>query len=128
MLKRLQAWWNSRSRKPLEELLSVEFDDAQVRVRVLRDLEAEWNQTFQWRHITRVCFKDGGMLSSDLVYVSLNDRQAPAVVPTEAAGRQTRVASTQVIRGIRTTRGLAEALHRDAGPFRARYDSPRASS
>lgn len=86
VLKRLRAWWNSRSTKPLGDLLVVEFDDAQVRVRVLRDLEAEWNQTFQWSHITRVCFKDGGMLSSDLVYVSLNDRQEPAVVPTEARG------------------------------------------
>jgi hypothetical protein len=33
-----------------------------------------------------VCFADGGMLSSDLVYVSLNDREKPAVVPTEARG------------------------------------------
>ena len=86
MLKSLWAWWNPRAGKPLGELLVVEFDDAQVRVRVLADLEAEWNQTFQWSNITRVCFKDGGLLSSDVVYVSLNDRQKPAVVPTEALG------------------------------------------
>ena len=70
MLKRFQAWWHSRARKRLEDVLSVEFDDADVRVRVLADLDAEWNQAFQWRNITRVCFKDGGMLSSDVVYVS----------------------------------------------------------
>jgi hypothetical protein len=64
----------------------VEFDDAEVRVRVLADLDAEWNQTFQWSNITRVCFKDGGIDSSDVVYVSLNDRQKPAVSPTEARG------------------------------------------
>jgi len=86
VLKRLQAWWQSRARKPLGDLLVVEFDDAGVRVRVLADLDAEWNQTFHWSDITRVCFKDGGMLSSDVVYLSLNDRQKPAVVPTEARG------------------------------------------
>ena len=86
MLKRLQAWWNSSGRKPLDELLAVEFDDAEVRVRVLEDLQPEWNQTFRWTHITRVCFEDGGMLASDIVYVSLNDRQKPAVVLTEARG------------------------------------------
>ena len=33
-----------------------------------------------------LCFEDGGMLSSDVIYVSLNDRQKPAVIPTEARG------------------------------------------
>jgi hypothetical protein len=86
MLKGLKAWWNSPARKALVDVLVVEFDDAEVRVSVLADLEAEWNQTFQWRNITRVCFEDGGMTSSDVVYVSLNDRQKPAVVPTDARG------------------------------------------
>jgi hypothetical protein len=53
------------------EKLSVEFDDLQIRVRVLADLEPSWNQTFDWSNIRRVCFKDGGMLSSDIIYVSL---------------------------------------------------------
>jgi hypothetical protein len=86
VLKSLKSWLNSCSRKPLDELLAVEFDDVEVRVRVLTDLEPEWNQTFRWTNIIRVCFADGGMLSSDAVFVSLNDRQKPAGVPTEARG------------------------------------------
>jgi hypothetical protein len=64
----------------------VEFDDQTVKVRVLAELEPEWNQTFQFSDIRRVCFEDGGMFSSDIVYVSLHDREKPAVIPTEAAG------------------------------------------
>ena len=86
MLETLKAWFASRPRVRLADVLAVDFDDAEVRVRVVSDLEPEWNQTFRWGDITRVCFKDGGMLSSDLVYVSLGDRPKPAVVPTEARG------------------------------------------
>ena len=53
---------------------------------LLMGLQAVWNQAFRWSAITCVCFQDGGMLSSDLVYVSLNDREKPAVVPAEARG------------------------------------------
>ena len=67
-------------------MLAVEFDDVEIRVRVLDELEEGWNQTFQWAHIKRVCFKDEGMWQSDTVYISLKDRVKPAVVPTEAKG------------------------------------------
>ena len=86
MLERLKAWWRSRTSKPLKELLSVEFDESEIRVKVIEKLEPTWNQSFRWASITRVCFKDGGLLSSDLIYVSLSDRQYVAVVPTEARG------------------------------------------
>jgi hypothetical protein len=85
MLEGLKSWLRSRS-KPLNQLLAVEFDDSQVQVSVLEELEAGWNQSFQWTDITRVCFEDGGMLSSDVIYVCLQDRVKPVVVPTEARG------------------------------------------
>ncbi len=76
----------ARGPRRLEELLVVEYDDVEVRVRVLSELEPGWNQTFRWADIKRVCFKDEGLWQSDTVYVSLGDREKPAVVPTEARG------------------------------------------
>lgn len=32
ILARLSAWWKARRRKPLDQLLSVQFDDEEVRV------------------------------------------------------------------------------------------------
>lgn len=84
LLAELKQWWKSRQGRPLQELLAVDFDDKEIRVRVVAELEASWNQTFLWSDITRVCFKDGGMLSSDIVYVTLRDRERVAQVPTEA--------------------------------------------
>jgi hypothetical protein len=86
MFERFKTWWKSRSSKPLNQLLAVEFDEAEVHVKVIEKLEPKWNQSFRWSDITRVCFKDGGMLSSDIIYVSLSDRERVAVVPTEARG------------------------------------------
>jgi hypothetical protein len=77
-------WLAARRRRPLEELLSVEFDALEVRIRVLAELDAELNQTFLWSEVTRVCFQDGGMFSSDIVYLTLRGRKMVAQVPTEA--------------------------------------------
>lgn len=83
----LKKWWKSRQRRPLNELLTVEFDERQVRVQTLApDMDPAWNQAFLWADITRVCFKDEGLWSSDSVFVTLRDREKPAHVPTEAAG------------------------------------------
>src|SRR5688572_1543592 len=86
MLGGVRSWLKSWRGKPLDQLLVVEFDATEVKVLVLADLEAEWNQNFRFSDITRICFEDGGMFSSDVVYVSLTDRQKPAVIPTEARG------------------------------------------
>lgn len=75
-----------KRRAPLNELLAVEFDEREVRVKVLAELEAEWNQTFTWDNIRRVCFKDGGMTSTDVVYVSLREPDRVCTIPTEAKG------------------------------------------
>jgi hypothetical protein len=86
LLARLSRWWQSRRRRPLEELLAVEYDNDKVQVRVLECLDPAWNQTFRWADIMRVCFKDEGMWSSDSIFVVLHDREKPVVVPTEAKG------------------------------------------
>jgi hypothetical protein len=85
MLNSLKQWY-ARRRRPMNEKLAVEFDDVQIRVRVLTDLEPSWNQTFNWSNIRRVCFKDGGMSSSDIIYVSLKEPDKVMAVLTEARG------------------------------------------
>jgi hypothetical protein len=85
-LARFKSWFQARRSRRLNEVLIVEYDDVEVRVRVLGELEAGWNQTFRWADIKRVCFKDEGMWQSDTVYISLSGRENPAVVPTEAKG------------------------------------------
>ncbi|HTD04062.1 hypothetical protein [Undibacterium sp.] len=70
----------------MDQKLSVEFDDNEVRVIVLEQLEATWNQEFRWNDIDRVCFKDGGLYSSDVILIELKGRQTPAVILTEARG------------------------------------------
>jgi len=86
LVDRLRKWWQSRKRRPLDELLAVEYDNDKVQVRVLESLEPAWNQTFCWADITRVCFKDEGLWSSDSIFVVLRDLEKPVIVPTEAKG------------------------------------------
>lgn len=86
LLRRLKAWWEVRRSRRLKELLAVEYDNEEVRVRVLERMEPEWNQTFRWADITRICIKDEGLMASDNVFVLLRDREQAAVVPMEARG------------------------------------------
>ena len=86
MLSRIKEWLKTRKPRPLGELLAVEFDDVGCRVVVIEELDPEWNQEFTWNRVRRVCFKDGGMLSSDIVYLSLVHPEQVVAVPTEARG------------------------------------------
>jgi hypothetical protein len=70
----------------LSELLSVEFDDAGVRVVVIERLDADWNQEFAWHEIERVCFQDAGLTKSDILFITIRGRAKPIVVLTEARG------------------------------------------
>ena len=54
-----------RDRKAHSELLSVEWDEEQVFVIPHPPMPSDWSQRFVWRDVTCVCFKDGGMWSSD---------------------------------------------------------------
>ena len=86
MLERIKMWIARRRRKPLNQLLAVEFDDREIRVIVLERLDPAWNQAFEWSNIRRVCFKDGGMWDSDYVYISLREPDVVRTIPTEARG------------------------------------------
>ena len=86
ILRRLSAWWTSRRPKPLNELLAVEYDETEVRVRVLERLQPDWNQSFRWSDVVRVCFKDAGLYSSDVILVEVAGRECPVTVLTEARG------------------------------------------
>lgn len=85
---RLKAAWRSRYsvRIPVKDQLLVTFDDTRVTIKVIRDLDESWNQTFNWNDVRRICVQDGGMWGSDMVYVSLTGSGETIAVPTEAAG------------------------------------------
>ncbi len=72
--------------KPLSEQLSVDFDDAQVRIRTPDGGDERWNQTFEWSDIVRVCFRDEGLDHSDLLFIELRGKPEPIIVPTKASG------------------------------------------
>ena len=47
MFEKVIKLWASRRLKALDQLLAVDFDDEEVRVRVLGELPSEWNQSFR---------------------------------------------------------------------------------
>lgn len=83
--RRAIEWWKRR-RRTLKDLLTVEYDEQEVRVRVIDRLDLHFNQTFRWNDVVRVCFQDGGMDSSDILFIELRGRGKPALVLTEANG------------------------------------------
>ena len=73
-------------RLPLDQMLSVEFDNDGVRVQVLSRLEHTWNQAFGWNEVTRVCYKANGCFGSDSILVQLQHCASPVVIPIDASG------------------------------------------
>ena len=99
LLQFVQSWWAAHRPKKLDELLAIEFDADEVRVIVLARLEKDWNQSFRWSDVERVCFKDEGLSSSDILFIEIKDKKKPVAVLTEARG------STKFF-GALTERGL----------------------
>ena len=85
-IQKIKGWLKQIKGVPLSELLEIRFDEEKIRVIVLGELDDEWNQEFRWDDIRRVCFKDGGIQSSDLLYFIVEGRENAYVVPTEAKG------------------------------------------
>lgn len=85
-LGRLRAWWATRKPKQVDELIAVEFDEREVRVLALAPVQSKLDRRFLWSDITRVCFKDEGLYSSDIITIELGASRPPAVVPTESHG------------------------------------------
>ena len=87
VLAGIKAWWQSRQPQKMDQLLEVAYDTKEVRVRTLTpEMDPGWNQTFLWEDITRVCFKDEGLWSSDSVFLTLRGKEKVAHVLTEAKG------------------------------------------
>jgi hypothetical protein len=76
--------WLHRLRTP--RLISVSYDATDVRVVAEHPADPRWNQSFCWSNIRRVCFKDGGMFASDIIYISLKHPDSVMVIPTQAKG------------------------------------------
>lgn len=85
-LDRLKAWWASRRPRKASDLLAIEFDEQEVRVRVLERLNPGFNRSFGWSEVERVCFQDGGLMSSDLLFIMVRGQEKPVIVPSEARG------------------------------------------
>ena len=86
LVSKFKAWWSTKQRLPLDQMLCVEFDEDGVRICVLARLEQSWNQAFGWNEVTRVCFKANGVFGSDSIFVQLRHRDIPVVVPIDASG------------------------------------------
>ena len=86
MFESLKQWLAVRRDRPLDELLVVEFDAETIRVRVAESIDPSWNQECRWAEITRVCFRDGTLWGSDVIYLVVRDRAEAVEVPTEARG------------------------------------------
>ena len=86
MLEALKAWIEKHRPRSIDQALSVEFDDREVRVRAMGKMDPAWNQTFEWSNIRRVCFKDGGMFGSDIIYISLKSPDKVHTVLSMASG------------------------------------------
>lgn len=86
MFKRLRIWFAALVPRRPKSQLSVSFDSTEIRVLASAEMDSRWNQAFLWSNIRRVCFKDGGILSSDIIYISLIDPDTVMVIPTEAVG------------------------------------------
>jgi hypothetical protein len=71
---------------PTRQRFAVEFDDADIRMRVLAYADASWNQQCRWSDIVRVCFRDGGLHFTDRLYLELRDRAQPIEILLEAKG------------------------------------------
>lgn len=83
----------------MSSLLSVDWDETSVRVRVLSRLDPTWNQDFRWADITRVCLRDRGVFASDILFLEVRGKEKPATIPTEAQ-RGTEFLAELVGRGL----------------------------
>lgn len=86
LFSRLNSWWDRHKPLPVNKMMAVEYDDTTVRVKVLKRLEPEWNQTFRWIDVVHTCFRDGGISEPDMLLIYVHKRDQPVVVMMEAEG------------------------------------------
>ena len=111
---RFKAAWSKWGPKGLSRCLLVEWDDTEIRVRVLDKLKPEWNQEFLWADITKVCFKDEGLSKSDSILLQLREPGKWATVLTEAQGGP-KFVSVLVAKGLFPKHLLEKAVASSSG-------------
>jgi hypothetical protein len=116
VLHKLRNWWASRRPRAVSELLTIQCDDDGARIRVLGRFALTWNQEFLWKDVTRVCFKDGGDFSSDMMFVETGGRKKPVAVLMEARGA-TQFFGQLVQRGLFPREIALEAINCSDGGF-----------
>src|SRR5208337_276878 len=96
------------------ECLSVDWDDATVRIRMSDGSASDWDRDFQWCDIARVCFKDEGIALADTLFVELRGQKKLAVIPMEAQ-RGTEFLDELVKRGLFPNDAFAKAIRSVTG-------------
>jgi hypothetical protein len=97
------------------KLLLVEWDDIVIRVRTLdQAVPGFWNQEVRWSDITRVCFGDGGVSKSDILFLEALNRENPVYVLTEAQ-HGTEFLAQLVARGLFPQKLLEKAIGSSSG-------------
>jgi hypothetical protein len=114
LIEKVRSWWAVWRPKNISKSLSVDWDDTIVTVRVLDNLDTDWNQEFKWSDITRVCFKDEGIPASDILFLEIRGQDQPATVLTEAR-RGTEFFAELVKRGFFPDGVLQKAITSSTG-------------
>ncbi|MBT2117324.1 hypothetical protein KK141_02430 [Dyella sp. LX-66] len=70
----------------MDQRLAVEMDEEGVRVHVIERMSPDWEQSFRWDEVAKVCFKDMGIYDSDVLIIHLRDKAQPVAILTEARG------------------------------------------
>jgi len=83
LIEKIKAWW---ARPTEASCMVVERDNGVIRVLTLPPLDPGFHRQFRWEDITRVCFEDGGISLSDLLFIECRNQEKPAVIFTEAKG------------------------------------------
>src|SRR5580704_10765796 len=85
LTKTVRSLWDRLKPRNDAKLVLVEWDESVIRVRTLDQGFPEfWNQEISWSDITRVCFSDGGIYRSDILFLDGRNRERPVFVLTEA--------------------------------------------
>ena len=86
LFQKVKEWFEGVRGKPLEEWYRVEVSAEEVILDVNPPGKPQWKDSFAWRDVIRICFKDEGPWVSDAFYVWTKHREESYVVPSEASG------------------------------------------
>ena len=89
-MRRLRDWFRKRQTPSdsagVTSWFRVTWDAEQVHLDVEPPGHSEWEASFPWSSVSRVCFKAEGLEASDGIYVFTTLRPESFAIPTEASG------------------------------------------